>query len=55
MQSKEKNKVATYLVLRQAGRYLPEYQTSEKINLLGLCSDPKLAAEVTCNQQGASI
>ena len=34
--------------LRQAGRYLPEYQNLRKDRtFLGLCSDPKLAAEVT--------
>src|SRR6516162_1310963 len=40
---------ASTRIMRQAGRYLPEYRAlRQKIgNFLDLCLDPKLAAEVT--------
>ena len=35
-------------VMRQAGRYLPEYnEVRQKTSFLGLCKNPELAAEVT--------
>ena len=36
-------------LMRQAGRYLPEYRETRKVagSFLGLCYNPKLAAEVT--------
>lgn len=46
---KEKYKNPAIWIMRQAGRYLPEYREirSEVNNFLDLCYNPKLASEVT--------
>lgn len=46
---KESNKIPPIWIMRQAGRYLPEYlATRSKINnFLDLCYNPELACEVT--------
>ncbi|MBC7353919.1 MAG: uroporphyrinogen decarboxylase, partial [Thermogutta sp.] len=37
-------------LMRQAGRYLPEYrQLREKVSFLELCRSPELAADITVN------
>src|SRR5580693_8070604 len=41
-------------IMRQAGRYLPEYRSvRDKVSFLELCKRPELAAEVTLSAQRA--
>ena len=49
LQKKTKSKIPPIWLMRQAGRYLPEYQKIRKDagSFLDLCYNPELAAEVT--------
>jgi uroporphyrinogen decarboxylase len=46
--SREQNKVPPIWFMRQAGRYLPEYQKIRRgyKNFLDMCKDPKICAEL---------
>src|SRR5258708_38019936 len=51
---REKTDTTPVWIMRQAGRYLPEYMAvRSKVTFIELCKTPALAAEVTLSAQRA--